>query len=165
MTRPHGVCDLRQPDSDDKEFEDYIVEGPLPDAIEAATGERDVKAIGYCIGGTLLAATLAYMAKVGDDRIKTATFFTTMVEFSKPGELGVFIDDEQIRSLEQQMDEKGYMEGATMAEVFNMLRASDLIWSFVINNYLMGKDPFPFDLLYWNSDSTVSQGHAQLLSA
>ncbi len=139
-----------------KSFEDYIVEGPLAalDAIEAATGERDVKAIGYCIGGTLLAATLAYMAKVGDDRIKTATFFTTMVEFSKPGELGVFIDDEQIRSLEQQMDEKGYMEGATMAEVFNMLRASDLIWSFVINNYLMGKDPFPFDLLYWNSDST-----------
>ena len=140
----------------DKSFEDYIVEGPLAalDAIEAATGERDVKAIGYCIGGTLLAATLAYMAKVGDERIKTATFFTTMVEFSKPGELGVFIDDEQIRSLEQQMDEKGYMEGATMAEVFNMLRASDLIWSFVINNYLMGKDPFPFDLLYWNSDST-----------
>ena len=95
-----------------KSFEDYIVEGPLAalDAIEAATGERDVKAIGYCIGGTLLAATLAYMAKVGDDRIKTATFFTTMVEFSKPGELGVFIDDEQIRSLEQQMDEKGYMK-------------------------------------------------------
>ena len=124
------------------------------DQIKKATGESDVKAIGYCLGGTLLAATLAYMAAKGDDRIKAATFFTTMTDFSDPGELGVFIDEEQLSLVDKHMDEKGYFEGSSMAEAFNLLRANDLIWSFVINNYLMGKDPFPFDLLYWNSDST-----------
>jgi len=139
-----------------KSFEDYMLEGPLAalDAIEKATGEREVNAIGYCLGGTLLGATLGYMAATNDDRVKSATFFVSLVDFKEPGELGVFIDDEQVSSLEERMDERGYLEGSEMATTFNMLRANDLIWSFVINNYLLGKDPFPFDLLYWNSDST-----------
>jgi polyhydroxyalkanoate synthase len=139
-----------------KSFEDYMFEGPLAalDAIEQATGEREVTAIGYCLGGTLLAATLARMDAQGDDRIKAATFFTSLVDFRDPGELGVFIDEEQLKAIEATMAERGYLEGAEMAKTFNLLRANDLIWSFVINNYLLGKDPFPFDLLYWNSDST-----------
>ncbi|MDX1527501.1 MAG: class I poly(R)-hydroxyalkanoic acid synthase, partial [Gammaproteobacteria bacterium] len=102
----------------------------------------------------LLACTLAYMAVKNDDRIKCATFFTSMVDFSEPGELGVFIDEEQLSLMEESMEKTGYFEGSTMAEAFNLLRANDLIWSFVVNNYLMGREPFPFDLLYWNSDST-----------
>ncbi|MBY6265510.1 class I poly(R)-hydroxyalkanoic acid synthase [Azospirillum sp. 412522] len=139
-----------------KGFEDYMVEGPLAalDAIEKATGEKDVNAIGYCLGGTLLASTLAYMASKKDDRIKSATFFTTMLDFTEAGELSIFIDEEQLTFIEGQMAEQGYLDGSKMATTFNMLRANDLIWSFVVNNYLLGKDPFPFDLLYWNSDST-----------
>jgi polyhydroxyalkanoate synthase len=137
-------------------FEDYMKLGPLAalDAIEKATGERQVSAIGYCIGGTLMAATLAYMAARGDDRIAACTFFTALVDFEEPGELGVFIDEEQLANVEGMMSKKGYLEGGEMATTFNMLRANDLIWSFVVNNYLMGKDPFPFDLLFWNSDAT-----------
>jgi len=140
----------------DKTFDDYLLQGPIAalDAIEQATGEKDAKVIGYCLGGTLLAATLAYLAAKGENRIKAATFFTTMVDFSEPGELGIFIDDEQIGMIEREMEEKGYFEGSTMAEAFNLMRANDLVWSFVVNNYLMGRDPFPFDLLFWNSDST-----------
>ena len=140
----------------EKNFEDYMREGYLAalDAIEAATGEKDVNAIGYCLGGTLLASTLAYMAEKGDDRIKTATFFVTMMDFAEAGELGVFIDEEQLSALEEKMNKRGYLEGSEMATTFNMLRANDLIWSFVVNNYLLGNDPFPFDLLYWNADST-----------
>ncbi len=140
----------------EKSFEDYMIDGPLAalDAIEQATGEKDANVIGYCLGGTLLACTLAYMAAKKDDRVKSATFFTTMMDFSDAGELGVFIDEVQLQALEEKMKDKGYLEGADMATTFNMLRANDLIWSFVVNNYLMGKDPFPFDLLYWNSDST-----------
>ena len=140
----------------DKGFENYITEGYLAalDAIERATGEREVNAIGYCLGGTLLASTLAWMAAVGDDRIKSATFFVTMMDFKEAGELGVFIDEEQLRAIEEKMEKRGYLEGSEMAATFNMLRANDLIWSFVVNNYLLGNDPFPFDLLYWNSDST-----------
>ena len=139
-----------------KSFEDYMFEGPLAalDAIEKATGEREVNVIGYCIGGTLLAATLAYMAEKKDPRIKSATFFTSLMDFSDPGELGVFIDEVQLAALEKKMQSRGYLEGRDMAATFNMLRANDLIWSFVVNNYLLGKDPFPFDLLYWNADST-----------
>ncbi len=139
-----------------KTFDDYMVEGPLAalDAMEKATGEKEANVIGYCLGGTLLASTLAWMQARKDDRIKSATFFTTMVDFEEAGELSVFIDEEQLASLEEKMSEKGYLEGRDMAMTFNMLRANDLIWSFVVNNYLMGKDPFPFDLLYWNSDST-----------
>ena len=140
----------------DKGFEDYMIEGPLAalEAIEQATGEREINAIGFCLGGTLLAATLGHMAAAGDDRIKSATYFVSLVDFEEPGDLGVFIDDEQLNALEAKMDERGYLEGSEMATTFNMLRSNDLIWSFIINNYLMGKDPFPFDLLYWNSDST-----------
>ena len=139
-----------------KSFEDYMVEGPLAAlaAIESATGQKEANAIGYCLGGTLLAATLACMRKNGDDRIKAATFFTSMIDFEEPGELGVFIDDDQLSFIDEKMKERGYLDGSEMATTFNMLRANDLIWSFVINNYLMGKEPFPFDLLYWNSDST-----------
>ncbi len=140
----------------DKRFEDYMTEGFLAalGAIERATGEREVNAIGYCLGGTLLASTLAYMAAHGDDRIKSATFFVTMTDFQEAGELGVFIDEEQLRQLEEKMEKRGYLDGSEMSTTFNMLRANDLIWSFVVNNYLMGNEPFPFDLLYWNSDST-----------
>ena len=204
-----------------KTMSDYLLEGPVAalEAIGKATGERRVNALGYCLGGTLLAATLAYLkagdaadasvpgpaagaaaagtasksaadtdaaratenadAEAGEARsaaeavesaalqesaapsdagrrpsIESATFFTTMVDFAEPGELGVFIDEEQLALVEESMQDKGYFDGAKMAEAFNLLRANDLIWSFVINNYLMGKDPFPFDLLYWNSDST-----------
>ena len=140
----------------EKSFEDYMFEGPLAaqDAIAQATGETDANVIGYCLGGTLLTCTLSYMADKGDERFKSATFFTTMTDFSEAGELSVFIDEEQIAALESKMSEKGYLEATSMATTFNMLRANDLIWSFVVNNYLLGKDPFPFDLLYWNSDST-----------
>ncbi|MBV8737060.1 MAG: class I poly(R)-hydroxyalkanoic acid synthase [Alphaproteobacteria bacterium] len=139
-----------------KTFDDYMREGPLAalDAIAAATGECETNVIGYCLGGTLLACTLAYMAAKGDDRIKSATFFVTMVDFAEAGELSVFIDEEQLAALEERMNAKGYLEGHDMATTFNMLRANDLIWSFVVNNYLLGKAPFPFDLLYWNADST-----------
>lgn len=139
-----------------KTFEDYMKEGTLA-AIEAVlgiTGEAQTNIIGYCLGGTLTASTLAYMAAKKDERVKSATFFTTMIDFEEAGELSVFIDEEQLKALEERMNDRGYLEGSEMATTFNMLRANDLIWSFVVNNYLMGKDPFPFDLLYWNSDST-----------
>ncbi len=140
----------------DKTFDDYMVGGVYAalDAIEKATGEREVNAIGYCIGGTLLAAVLAHMAARNDDRIKSSTFFTTMIDFEQPGEIGVFIDEKQVSALEKEMQEKGYLEGRSMASAFSMLRANDLIWMFAINNYLLGKNPLVFDLLYWNSDST-----------
>ncbi|HIJ39026.1 MAG TPA: class I poly(R)-hydroxyalkanoic acid synthase [Rhodospirillaceae bacterium] len=139
-----------------KSFEDYMADGPLAalDVIEKATGERQVNAVGYCLGGTLLASTLAYMAAKNDDRILSGTYFTTMTDFSEAGELSIFIDEAQLQFIEEKMQEKGYLDGSEMAGTFNMLRANDLIWSFVVNNYLLGKEPFPFDLLYWNSDST-----------
>jgi len=139
-----------------KSFEDYMFEGPLAafDAIEQATGEHALNVIGYCLGGTLLGATLAWMAAKGDRRVISATFFVSLLDFSIPGELGVFIDEAQVENLERRMNERGYLEGSEMAATFNMLRANDLIWSFVVNNYLLGKDPFPFDLLHWNADST-----------
>ncbi|MGH6913198.1 MAG: PHA/PHB synthase family protein, partial [Geminicoccales bacterium] len=142
----------------DKTFEDYMQEGPLAtlEAVEKATGESEINVIGYCLGGTLLASTLAHMAarKKNPQTVKSATFFASMVDFTEAGELSVFIDEEQLAALEERMSKRGYLEGSEMATTFNMLRANDLIWSFVINNYLKGKDPFPFDLLYWNSDST-----------
>jgi polyhydroxyalkanoate synthase len=139
-----------------KSYEDYMREGPLAalDAMAAATGEAEANVIGYCLGGTLLASTLAYMAVKRDSRVKSATYFVTMVDFAEAGELSVFIDEEQLHALEQRMSKKGYLEARDMHTTFNMLRANDLIWSFVVNNYLLGKAPFPFDLLYWNSDST-----------
>ncbi len=140
----------------DRNFDDYMVEGVFAalEAIEKITKMREVNAIGYCLGGTLLAATLGYMAAKGDERIKSATFFVTLTDFTDAGELGVFIDEEQLSQLEERMHKRGYLEGTEMATTFNMLRANDLIWSFVVNNYLLGQEPFPFDLLYWNSDAT-----------
>jgi polyhydroxyalkanoate synthase len=139
-----------------KGFDDYMKEGPLAalDAMEQATGERGANVIGYCLGGTLLASTLAWMATKRDTRVKSATFFTTMLDFEQAGELGVFIDEEQLSALEEKMSKRGFLEGREMATTFNMLRANDLIWSFVVQNYLLGQEPFPFDLLYWNDDST-----------
>jgi polyhydroxyalkanoate synthase len=140
----------------EKSFEDYMREGPLAalDVIERVTGERQVHSIGYCVGGTLLATTLAYLATQGDERIVSATFFAAQVDFTHAGDLLVFVDEEQITAREQEMDKRGYLEGKKMANAFNLLRSNDLIWPYVINNYLKGKEPAPFDLLYWNSDAT-----------
>lgn len=140
-----------------KNFDDYMREGPLAamEAIEQATGEKETSVVAYCLGGTLLSITLAWLhAKKQQNRVKSATYLTTMIDFTEAGELSVFIDEEQLKLLETRMSQQGYLEGSEMALTFNMLRANDLIWSFVVNNYLLGKDPFPFDLLYWNSDST-----------
>jgi polyhydroxyalkanoate synthase subunit PhaC len=139
-----------------KQFEDYLLEGPIAalDVIEKATGEKQINLIGYCLGGTLAACTLAWLKKKKSDRIKSVTFFTALIDFSEPGELGVFVDEGVLANLEKKMASRGYLEGSEMAGTFNMLRANDLIWSFVVNNYLLGKEPFPFDLLYWNSDAT-----------
>jgi polyhydroxyalkanoate synthase len=155
------------PDADmaQKGFEDYMQDGIFAalDAVEKATGVRDPNCVGYCIGGTLLAATLAYMAAQketggGDNlsrRIHSATFWAAQTDFSDAGELSVFVDEAQLDALKQKMDSQGgVLPGSKMAGAFNMLRANDLIWSFVINNYLLGKQPMPFDLLYWNSDTT-----------
>ena len=139
-----------------KSFEDYMREGPLAalDVIEKITGEREVNSLGYCVGGTLLATTLAYLAKLGDDRIRSATLLTAQVDFTHAGDLKVFVDEEQIAAREREMGERGYLQGSKMATAFNLLRSNDLIWPYVINNYLKGKEPAPFDLLYWNSDAT-----------
>ncbi|CAG1002878.1 MAG: class I poly(R)-hydroxyalkanoic acid synthase [Rhizobiaceae bacterium] len=139
-----------------KGWEAYIREGIEYglDTVEAATGEREVNAIGYCVGGTLLAAALALMAQEGDDRIRSATLFTTQVDFTYAGDLKVFVDEDQVAAIERSMNEKGYLDGTKMATAFNMLRSGDLIWPYVVNNYMRGKDPLPFDLLYWNADST-----------
>ena len=140
----------------DKGFDAYMHEGILTalDAVEQAAGEREVTAIGYCVGGTLLAATLGYMAAVGDKRINSVTFFTALADFTDAGDLKVFVDAEQLKALEERMAEQGYLEGSQMANAFNMLRPNDLIWSYYVNNYLKGKEPMPFDLLVWNADST-----------
>ena len=138
-----------------KTFDDYMLACvEAMDAIEQATGEREINAAGYCLGGTLLLSTLAWLAAKKDKRVKSAICFACMTDFSEPGELEVFIDEELITLLEKQMGERGYLDGSQMAGVFSMLRANDLIWYFVVNNYLLGNDPYPFDLLYWNSDST-----------
>jgi polyhydroxyalkanoate synthase subunit PhaC len=140
-----------------KSFADYMREGPLAalDVIETATGQRQVNTIGYCVGGTLLAVTLAYMAEKHDRRIASATFFAAQVDFAYSGDLKVFAaDEQQIEQVEREMAERGYLEGKKMANAFNLMRSNDLIWPYVINNYLKGKSPFPFDLLYWNSDAT-----------
>jgi polyhydroxyalkanoate synthase subunit PhaC len=140
----------------EKSFENYMREGVFDalSAVETATGETSVNAIGYCVGGTLLAATLAYMAATGDNRIETATFFTTQVDFKHAGDLRVFSDEDQIRAIEREMAQRGYLDSSKMATVFNLLRSNDLIWPYIVNVYMKGKEPLPFDLLYWNSDST-----------
>jgi polyhydroxyalkanoate synthase len=150
-----------------KDLADYMHEGPIEalDVIKKITGEDEVTAIGYCVGGTLLAITLAYMAARDDHRIGSATFFAAQTDFTHAGDLKVFVDDDQISALEKHMRERGYLEGKSMATAFNLLRSNDLIWPYVINNYLKGKAPFPFDLLYWNSDATrmPAANHSQYL--
>jgi len=140
----------------EKGFEAYMHEGVLTalDVIEKATGERKVTAAGYCVGGTLLALTLAYMAAKGDGRIDSVTFFATQVDFSAAGDLQVFVDEARLAALDESMAKTGYLEGVKMANAFNMLRPNELIWTYVVNNYMKGVEPAAFDLLYWNSDST-----------
>ncbi|THF54046.1 class I poly(R)-hydroxyalkanoic acid synthase [Allorhizobium terrae] len=139
-----------------KDWLSYIREGVdfALDAVEKSTGEKKVNAIGYCVGGTLLSAAMALHAKEGDTRIASATLFTTQVDFTFAGDLKVFVDEEQVRNLEERMRIKGYLDGSKMATAFNMLRSSELIWPYFVNNYLKGQDPSAFDLLFWNADST-----------
>jgi polyhydroxyalkanoate synthase len=139
-----------------KSFEQYMREGVIAalDAVEEATGEKQIHTIGYCVGGTLLAITLAYLAAKQDDRILSATMFAAQVDFTFAGDLKVFVDKERVEQLEAHMRQQGYLEADRMATAFNMLRSNDLVWPYVINNYMRGKKPFPFDILYWNSDAT-----------
>ena len=139
-----------------KTFEDYMKEGPLAamDVIERATGEMKVHTMGYCVGGTLLASTLAWLAEKRRVRVTSATFLAAQVDFTHAGDLLVFVDEDQISSLERDMQASGVLEGSMMAMTFNMLRSSDLIWSYVVSNYLKGQPPSSFDLLHWNSDAT-----------
>ncbi|MBN8969371.1 MAG: class I poly(R)-hydroxyalkanoic acid synthase [Rhizobiales bacterium] len=140
----------------EKTFEDYMKLGPLAamDVIEKATGEMKVHALGYCVGGTLLSATLAWLAEKRRVRVASATLLTTQVDFTNAGDLLVFVDEEQISAIEEEMQQAGVLEGVRMSMAFNMLRSNDLIWPYVINNYLKGQQPSTFDLLHWNSDST-----------
>lgn len=140
----------------EKGFEDYMREGVMAalDAIEQATGEKKIAAAGYCVGGTLLAATLAYMAATGDERIDSVTFFATQVDFSDAGDLQIFVDEARLAALDESMARTGYLEGVKMANAFNMLRPNELIWNYVVNNYMKGVEPAAFDLLTWNSDCT-----------
>jgi len=139
-----------------KTWEDYMKEGPLAamDAIERATGEMKVHTMGYCVGGTLLATTLAWLAEKRRVRVTSATFLAAQVDFTHAGDLLVFVDEDQISALERDMRESGVLEGSKMAMAFNMLRSNDLIWSYVVSNYLKGQPPSSFDLLHWNSDAT-----------
>jgi polyhydroxyalkanoate synthase len=139
-----------------KSFEDYMREGILEalGAVQQATGERAIHALGYCVGGTLLAATLAYLAATRDNPVKSASFLTTQVDFSHAGDLRVFTDEEQVAAIERDMARHGYFDGHKMAVAFNLLRSNDLIWPYVVDVYMKGKTPLPFDLLYWNSDAT-----------
>ena len=139
-----------------KSFEEYMRDGVIAamDAVTQATGEKKMHSIGYCVGGTLLAITLAWLAAKKQDRVASCTLFTAQVDFTYAGDLAVFVDEERIKSLEEHMKAQGYLEASRMATAFNMLRSNDLIWPYVVNNYLRGKKPYPFDILYWNSDAT-----------
>ena len=139
-----------------KTFDDYMKEGPLAamDAIERATGELKVHTMGYCVGGTLLASTLAWLAEKRRVRVTSATLLAAQVDFTNAGDLLVFVDEDQISALERDMQASGVLEGSKMAMAFNMLRSNDLIWSYVVSNYLKGQPPSSFDLLHWNSDAT-----------
>lgn len=139
-----------------KRFENYAIDGALAaiDVVKSVTGEKSVNAIGYCLGGTLLSCLAAYLAEKKRDDIATITLLATLTDFRDAGDLTTFMTEDYIRRIEEMMEEKGYLSGQTMAKTFNMLRSNDLYWSYIINNYLMGRDPIPFDFLYWNSDNT-----------
>jgi polyhydroxyalkanoate synthase len=140
----------------DKNFSNYMLEGPLAaiDAIQSATNKNAISAIGYCVGGTLLASTLAYMNKLNDNRIINSTFLTTLIDYSEVGDLSFLIDQKNFEYMSQLVQTNGYLDGNDMAAAFNLIRANDMIWSFYVNNYLLGKQPIGFDILYWNSDNT-----------
>jgi polyhydroxyalkanoate synthase subunit PhaC len=140
----------------DKTFSDYLRDGFLAalEAVETATGAGKVHPVGYCVGGTLMATGLGYLAQRNDKRVPAATFLATQVDFEQAGDLLVYVDEDQVAWIEERMREKGYLPGRRMADAFNLLRSNDLIWSFIVNNYMLGKDPVAFDLLYWNSDGT-----------
>ena len=140
----------------EKSFEDYMRLGPLAalDAIKAATGEKKVNILGFCIGGILVTATLAWLAARKNDRIASATTLATMVDFTDVGEIGVFIDSDRLVALREHMKDTGFLENHHLQDMFSMIRENDLIWSFHVMNYLMGKKPPAFDLLFWNADST-----------
>ncbi|WP_305816548.1 class I poly(R)-hydroxyalkanoic acid synthase [Photobacterium leiognathi] len=141
----------------DVDFANYVLDGVIPavDVIEDITGEKQINAAGYCIGGTLLATTLAYYAaKRMRNRIKSATFFTTLLDFSQPGEIGAYINDPLVSAIEAQNDVNGYMDGRSLSVTFSLLRENSLYWNYYVNNYLKGNSPIDFDLLYWNGDST-----------
>lgn len=137
-------------------FEDYMTDGILTAAaqVKKETGEKKMNVLGYCVGGTLLSATLAHQAAKRQNIFASATFLTTQVDFTEAGDLLLFVDDDQLASLHELMAERGYLDGSRMASAFNMLRPKDLIWPYIVNNYMLGKKPMPFDLLFWNQDST-----------
>jgi polyhydroxyalkanoate synthase subunit PhaC len=139
-----------------KTWEDYMFEGASAaiDKVCEETGQRSIHVASYCIGGTLTGNLLAWMGKQDDKRVASATFFTAQLDFEDAGELQILVDDQTINVIEDDMS-KGYMPANKMAEAFNMLRANDLIWGYIVNNYMLGKEPFPFDLLFWNADSTA----------
>ena len=139
-----------------KTFEDYVLEGILAatDAVRRETGVQQINVLGYCVGGTALSTGLAYLAQRGDEPFKSCTLLTTQVDFTLGGDLLLFTDDSQLESLDTLMSERGFLDGSRMANVFNMMRPRDMVWPYIVNNYMLGKKPFPFDLLYWNQDST-----------
>jgi polyhydroxyalkanoate synthase len=141
----------------DKDFEHYMLDGTVGalNAIEKITGQRGTNAIGYCMGGTLLTCTAAYLAARDEgDRLASITLMASLLDFTDPGDLGVFIDEEQINAFENKMAGQGYLDGCAMSNSFSMLRANDLVWAYVVKNYLKGAAPVPFDILFWNSDAT-----------
>ena len=152
------VISWKNPDASMEEigFDDYLALGPLDalTVIKEITGSAKVNPVGYCVGGTLLSAAIPYLVAQEDDTINAATFFVALQDFSEVGDTSVFIDEPQLASMEGKMAERGYLDSRSMATMFNMLRANDLIWSNVVNNYLLGKEPPAFDLLYWNNDGT-----------
>ena len=152
------VISWKNPDASMEEmsFDDYLTLGPLNalEVIKEITGSPKVNPIGYCVGGTLLSAAIPYLVVKGDETINAATFFVALQDFTEVGDTSVFIDEPQLTYMEGKMAERGYLDSKSMASMFNMLRANDLIWSNVVNNYLLGKEPPAFDLLYWNNDGT-----------
>jgi len=152
------IISWANPDSrhKDQTWDSYMLDGALTaiDKVIAETGAKSVNVASYCIGGTLTGTLMAHLGEKNDKRVKSATFFTAQLDFEDAGELQVFVDEHTVELVDSQMD-KGYLPAQTMAKAFNLLRSNDLIWSYVVNNYMLGKEPFPFDLLYWNSDSTA----------
>ena len=152
------IVSWRNPDESlgDKTWDDYLDEGTIPaiDVVRKITGAKKINGVSWCIGGTLMATTMAVLAAKKKKPFASMTFLTTLLDFSDPGELGVFIDESQVRQHEHNLASGGVMPGKQMATTFSMLRANDLIWNYVVNNYMKGKTPPPFDILYWNGDST-----------